>query len=681
MPYDQKVDIQAERAYSVEKGLQTTLLTETFQGGKEVWARKQEIARIVEQEPVFARQDRYFLGRTERFQRALAISRKFVELRAKHKLNPDEVVIMKNYIDEYFPVHLHESMFLPVLIGQGSDEQHKKWLDDALNYRMLGCYAQTELGHGSNLSGLETTATLDKTTDEWIVNTPHASSGKYWIGSLGCVANVAAVQAKLIIDGKDYGTHPFLVPIRDKETHQTLPGVEIMDIGPKVGANAMDNGYMLLKQVRIPRTNMLMRYARVSREGVYSKPIHNKLAYGAMTLVRVRIVENAANALSRAVTIGTRYCAVRRQGGGQGASGELAVLDYPSVQYRIFTMMAAAYARSLTGRAMMASYNALMEDLRKGDTSKLADVHAYSSGLKSFTSTLAADGIEDIRKCLGGHGYSMFSGIPDYYRTYLPSNTYEGENWLLTQQTARYLLKMYNDAIRSSDPASQLSETTQYLLQLVNPSQFAHQRCSAQSMQDLLNPTVQLTILGHRAASLVAELAQLKTDNVSWSELNIDTYRVSRAHCQFIIAFNFINYLDDKEMRHAFNNVTAQVLKQLCDLFVLFMIEKDLGDHLETGYLTSTHAKWVRQGVKSLLKLIRPHAVSLVDAFGWPDFLLNSALGSYDGDAYKRLISWAKTEPLNQQGIGRDAVGVVQGYHEYIRPILKGELGQYTSKL
>lgn len=63
---------------------------------------------------------------------------------------------------------------------------------------MIGCYAQTELGHGSDVSGLETTATLDMETDEWVINTPNIRATKFWPGSMGTSANHAMVFCRLI---------------------------------------------------------------------------------------------------------------------------------------------------------------------------------------------------------------------------------------------------------------------------------------------------------------------------------------------------------------------------------------------------------------------------------------------------------------------------------------------------
>ena len=73
------------------------------------------------------------------------------------------------------------------------------------NFRIMGCYAQTEMGHGSDVAGLETTATFDQKTDEFIIHSPTTTSAKYWPGDLGRMTSNAIVFARLIIDGDDYG--------------------------------------------------------------------------------------------------------------------------------------------------------------------------------------------------------------------------------------------------------------------------------------------------------------------------------------------------------------------------------------------------------------------------------------------------------------------------------------------
>jgi hypothetical protein len=178
--------------------------------------------------------------------------------------------------------------FQVTLREQGTPEQHKIFLEKAENYEYIGCYAQTELGHGSNVRGLETTATWNPEDKTFTMHSPHLTASKWWIGSLGKVANHAVVMAQLVIDGKGYGPHPFVVQIRDLKTHEPLENVHVGDIGPKFGYNTMDNGFLLFNKVKIPHQNMLARFSSVDpKTNKYLRPSSPSLIYGTLTYVRL----------------------------------------------------------------------------------------------------------------------------------------------------------------------------------------------------------------------------------------------------------------------------------------------------------------------------------------------------------------------------------------------------------
>lgn len=102
---------------------------------------------------------------------------------------------------------------------------------------------------------------------------------------------------------------------------------------------------------------------------------------------------------------------------------ETPVLDYTMQQYRLFPVIAQAYACHFTGQKMHRMYYENQEKMAQGDFSYLADLHASSSGLKSLTTTMAVSAIEDCRRACGGHGYSLFSGLGQFYQDYLPKAT------------------------------------------------------------------------------------------------------------------------------------------------------------------------------------------------------------------------------------------------------------------
>jgi acyl-CoA oxidase len=79
------------------------------------------------------------------------------------------------------------------------------------------------------------------------------------------------------------------------------------------------------------------------------------------------------------------------------------------------------------------------------------------------------------------------------------------------------------------------------------------------------------------------------------------------------------------------NSDLKAILKSLCDLFVLYNVQKNLSTFLESGYFSGEQAQWVRTHVRELNKSIRSQAVPLVDAFNLSDFFVRSPLGRYDG--------------------------------------------------
>ena len=91
--------------------------------------------------------------------------------------------------EDGYSAALHHSMFTAMIQVNADAEQSKEWLPPALNGELLGTYAQTELGHGTNLKRLETTATFDATRDEFVLHSPTLTSTKFWPGNLGANEN------------------------------------------------------------------------------------------------------------------------------------------------------------------------------------------------------------------------------------------------------------------------------------------------------------------------------------------------------------------------------------------------------------------------------------------------------------------------------------------------------------
>ncbi|OJJ42684.1 hypothetical protein ASPZODRAFT_76351 [Penicilliopsis zonata CBS 506.65] len=650
--------------------------------------RQKELVALLQSEAVFDKSQSQSLGRVERLQRALAKGKRLHQLAVERRWSLEEYHAAAGLIGEPTPYALHASMFLVTLREQSNPEQRKLFLERAEKYEIIGCYAQTELGHGSNVRGLETTATWNPEDKTFTLHSPTLTASKWWIGSLGRTANHAVVMAQLFVAGKNYGPHPFVVQIRDLETHQPLENVYVGDIGPKFGYNTMDNGFLLFNNIKIPHISMLARFSRIDpKTNQYVRPALPTLVYGTMTWVRANIVLDAGSVLARGVTIATRYCAVRRQFQDRDAdrnAGETQVLNYKMVQIRLLPLLASMYALHFTGRGTMKLYqenqsrmNAATqsngqdsrspgpEELRAG-ADLLADLHATSCGLKALASTTAGEGLEICRRACGGHGYSSYSGIGPWYSDYLPTLTWEGDNYMLTQQVARYLLKSARAVLAGKGTGNDTSQILQSYLA---------RKDKGASFDILEEDSEVVAAFAWRTAYLTFEaLKHRDVEKRSWNSLLVDFWRLSTAHSQYLVVKNFHEAVSSPELVASVDAATAAVLRKLFRLYALHTLEREAADFFASGAVTTRQLTLTRtKAVLGLLDEIRPHAVRLVDAWQIPDWVLDSSLGRADGNVYEDLFRRASQEnPVND---------LVFDPYPWNKEVLKAPLPSKLSKL
>ncbi|WVZ21740.1 hypothetical protein V8G54_000284 [Vigna mungo] len=459
-----------------------------------------------------------------------------------------------------------------------------------------------------------------------------------------------------------------------------------------------------------------MRVSQVTREGKYAQSsVPRQLVYGTMVYVRQTIVRDASSALARAVCIATRYSAVRRQFGSKKGTLETQVLDYKTQQARLFPLLASAYAFRFVGEWLKWLYMDVMKRLQANDFSTLPEAHACTAGLKSLTTSVTADGIEECRKLCGGHGYLCSSGLPELFAVYIPTCTYEGDNIVLLLQVARHLIKTISNLGSGKKPVgttSYIGRVEQLMLyhsdvqkvpnpdypgpEVLLPSAFPC--CSARLLvkplagdipcpfsyhlghftvvsdltshdfaEDWLKPNAVLGAFEARAAKkLVAcaqNLSKFTNPEEGFQELSADLVETAVAHCQLIVVSKFIEKLQQ--------DITGKGVKHqiqlLCSIYALSLLHKHLGDFLSTGCITPKQGSLANDLLRSLYSQVRPNAIGLVDAFNYTDHYLGSVLGRYDGDVYPKLYEEAWKDPLN------DSV-VPDGFQEYIRPMLKQQL-------
>ncbi|XP_008511549.1 peroxisomal acyl-coenzyme A oxidase 1 isoform X3 [Equus przewalskii] len=614
-------DLLRERAAA---SFNPELLTQILDGSPENTRRRREIENLILKDPDFQHEDLNFLTRSQRYEVAVRKSANMVKkMREFGIADPDEIMWFKNFVHRGRPepLDLHLGMFLPTLLHQATKEQQERFFIPAWNLEMIGTYAQTEMGHGTHLRGLETTATYDPETQEFILNSPTVTSIKWWPGGR----------------------------------------ITVGDIGPKFGYDEMDNGYLKMDNYRIPRENMLMKYAQVKPDGTYVKPVSNKLTYGTMVFVRSFLVGEAARSLSKACTIAIRYSAVRHQSEIKPGEPEPQILDFQTQQYKLFPLLATAYAFQFVGAYMKETYLRINEGIGQGDLSELPELHALTAGLKAFTSWTSNAAIEACRMACGGHGYSHCSGLPNIYVTFTATCTFEGENTVMMLQTARFLMKSYDQVHSGKLVCGMVSYLNDLPSQRIQPQQVA----VWPSVVDINSPDSLTEAYKLRAARLVeiaaknlqTEVFHRKSKEVAWNLTSVDLVRASEAHCHYVV----VKLFAEKLLKIQDKSVQA-VLRNLCLLYSLYGISQNAGDFLQGSIMTESQITQVHQRVKELLTAIRPDAVALVDAFDFQDVTLGSVLGRYDGNVYENLFEWAKKSPLNK-------TEVHDSYYKHLKPL------------
>ncbi|NNF58066.1 MAG: acyl-CoA oxidase, partial [Rhodothermaceae bacterium] len=252
----------------------------------------------------------------------------------------------------------------------GTERHRRQYLPEVATVELPGCFAMTEKRHGSNVRDLQTTATFDAETEEFVIHTPTVHDHKEWIGNAAKHGRMATVFAQLVIGEQSHGVHALLVPLRN-EAGETLPGIRIEDSGTKLGLNGIDNGQIWFDRVRIPRENLLDRFAQVRPDGTYSSPIPSSskrffTMLGTLVGGRIAVASAGLSAAKSALTIAVRYGVKRRQFGPKGGP-EVAIMDYLSHQRRLLPLVATCYGLNVALHDLAARFQ---------DTPAGADVRA-----------------------------------------------------------------------------------------------------------------------------------------------------------------------------------------------------------------------------------------------------------------------------------------------------------------
>ena len=341
-------------------------------------------------------------------------------------------------------VGVHFGLYTKTLLSLGT-AKHEVWTKRAFALKDFGCFMLTEMGHGSNVQGVLTTATYDHSTKSFVLNTPIDEGMKFWIGNLAQTANMGILFAQLLINGKNEGVHGFLVKLRDDDGN-LAPGIIVGDCGKKMGNNGVDNGWCLFRSMRVPVDALLNRFSWIDETGKFKSKIKSKskrfaVQISALSGGRLGVAITASLAVLSGCGIAVRYCSVRKQF-GEKKGMENVLMDYPLVHTKLVSRISLASVMNHAGDLLDHEWeNVNVFDLADVQVKEL---HALSSFIKVAASWNMKAGLAKARELVGGHGYSAYSYIGTLMNDTEVHVTWEGTNEVLLQQTCKNLMDEFN---------------------------------------------------------------------------------------------------------------------------------------------------------------------------------------------------------------------------------------------
>lgn len=547
-------------------------------------------------------------------------------------------------------------LFGAAVLHLGTKPHHEKFLPAIMSLEVPGAFAMTEIGHGSDVAAIATTATYDPETEEFVIHTPFRAAWKEYLGNAGLHGKHATVFAQLITNGVNHGVHCFYVPIRDDEGN-FLPGVGGEDDGLKGGLNGIDNGRLHFTNVRIPRENLLNRYGDVAADGSYSSPIQSPgrrffTMLGTLVQGRVSLDGAATVASAMGLAIAITYGNQRRQFTASSDTEEEVLLDYQRHQRRLLPRLATTYAQYFAHDEFLVKFDAVFSGAADSDDDR-QDLETIAAALKPLSTWHALDTLQEAREACGGAGFiaeNRITGLRHDLDIYV---TFEGDNNVLLQLVAKRLLTDFSKQFKNADAGamaryvvSQTAERAYHGTGLRRLGQtIADFGSTARSVSELRDEASQRELLTDRVETMIAEIAGRLRDArklpkadaaAAFNRNQNELIEAARAHGELLQWEAFTRALARVE-----DEGTKQVLTWVRDLFGLGLLEKHLAWYLMNGRLSPQRAQAVGAYIDRLVERLRPHAQDLVDAFGFrPEHLRATIATGIEQERQDEARAW-----------------------------------------
>lgn len=499
-------------------------------------------------------------------------------------------------------------------------ERHRQRLAKVASGEELGCFAMSEVGHGSNVAGVETTARYDHATRELEIHTPGESARKEWIGGAAHDARWAVVFAQLEVAGARQGVHAVLVPIRTSDG-QPIAGVRTGDSGVKMGLNGVDNGRLWFERVRVPVGNLLDRFASVDKDGVYGSPIASPdrrffTMLGTLIGGRISVGAGSVSAARAALAIALRYAESRHQ---FGSEAERALIDYPTHQRRLLPHLADTVVFRIAFRELRKRHAKVFTG-ELGDTREL---EAEAAALKALASRHAIDAVQAAREACGGQGYLLVNRIADIRNDVEIFTTFEGDNTVLAQLAGKAMLGAYRTQLATGGNRAVLRAVGKRVALTLGV-----RRAGGEAVSDR---AWQLAAFQFREEHLVETCAARIKKRL---DDGMEGERAILAVQEHVVAIS--EAMAERRVADWFAATpvpagsAGDLITRLGDLALLNRLESHAAWFLETGYFDTTKSRAIRREVELLLRELAPRAREVVDAFRIPDACLAAPIAFFD---------------------------------------------------